>query len=169
MAAKPPAEPPALAARQRGAALLAVNEAATQRIVAGAVGSAAAMPMAGDAAPTREHAPDKTEAAEEEQEPAQPKAACADEDEGGGTGLFAALDDGDIAGQLDFMDMLDETMERITGTARILINLFQIVSTFIKSLDVPWPSVFGAVMARVSVVNLNLGAYCNSGACAQYV
>jgi hypothetical protein len=33
----------------------------------------------------------------------------------------------------------------------------QIVSTFLKSLDIPWPNIFGVVMARVNVVNLNLG------------
>jgi hypothetical protein len=32
----------------------------------------------------------------------------------------------------------------------------QIVSTFLKSLDIPWPHIFGVVMARVNVVNLNL-------------
>jgi hypothetical protein len=32
----------------------------------------------------------------------------------------------------------------------------QIVSTFLKSLDIPWPNIFGVVMARVNVVNLNL-------------
>ena len=32
----------------------------------------------------------------------------------------------------------------------------EIVSTFLKSLDVPWPSVFGAAMSRISLVNLNL-------------
>ncbi len=32
----------------------------------------------------------------------------------------------------------------------------QIVSTFLKSLDIPWPSIFGSIMARVNVVNLNL-------------
>ena len=32
----------------------------------------------------------------------------------------------------------------------------QIVSTFLKSLDIPWPTSFGVVMARVSVINLNL-------------
>lgn len=35
-------------------------------------------------------------------------------------------------------------------------SFFQIISTFLKSLDVPWPSVFGATMSRVSVINLNL-------------
>ena len=30
------------------------------------------------------------------------------------------------------------------------------MSTFLKSLDIPWPSMFGVVMARVNVVNLNL-------------
>jgi hypothetical protein len=35
-------------------------------------------------------------------------------------------------------------------------SFYQIISTFLKSLDVPWPSVFGAAMSRVSVVNLNL-------------
>jgi hypothetical protein len=33
----------------------------------------------------------------------------------------------------------------------------QIVSTFLHSLDIPWPSVFGVVMARVNIINLNLG------------
>lgn len=37
-----------------------------------------------------------------------------------------------------------------------LLRLAQIVSTFLKSLDIPWPSIFGTIMARVSVVNLNL-------------
>ncbi len=32
----------------------------------------------------------------------------------------------------------------------------QIVSTFLKSLDIPWPNIFGVVMARVNVINLNL-------------
>ena len=32
----------------------------------------------------------------------------------------------------------------------------QIVSTFLKSLDIPWPSIFGSIMARVNIVNLNL-------------
>ena len=35
-------------------------------------------------------------------------------------------------------------------------SFYQIVSTFIKSLDIPWPSSFRRVMARVSVVNINL-------------
>ena len=30
------------------------------------------------------------------------------------------------------------------------------MSTFIKSLDIPWPSSFRRVMARVSVININL-------------
>ena len=30
------------------------------------------------------------------------------------------------------------------------------MSTFLKSLDIPWPNIFGVVMARVNVVNLNL-------------
>ena len=32
----------------------------------------------------------------------------------------------------------------------------QIVSTFLKSLDIPWPSSFRSAMARVSVLNVNL-------------
>ena len=32
----------------------------------------------------------------------------------------------------------------------------EIASTFLKSLDVPWPSVFGAAMSRISLINLNL-------------
>jgi hypothetical protein len=39
---------------------------------------------------------------------------------------------------------------------KIVLSFFQITSTLLKSLDVPWPHVFATVMARVSVVNLNL-------------
>jgi len=39
---------------------------------------------------------------------------------------------------------------------KILINFYQIVSTFLKSLSVPWPRSFVTAMARVSVINLNL-------------
>lgn len=35
-------------------------------------------------------------------------------------------------------------------------SFYQIVSTFIKSLDIPWPASFSVAMARVSVINLNL-------------
>jgi hypothetical protein len=33
----------------------------------------------------------------------------------------------------------------------------QIVTSFLKTLDVPWPSFFVTIMARANVVNLNLG------------
>lgn len=32
----------------------------------------------------------------------------------------------------------------------------QILSTFLRSLDVPWPAAFVAAMTRVNVVNINL-------------
>jgi hypothetical protein len=38
----------------------------------------------------------------------------------------------------------------------LIPSLPQIVSTFLKSLDIPWPHFFGVIMARVNIVNLNL-------------
>ncbi len=35
------------------------------------------------------------------------------------------------------------------------LSFYQIVSTFISSLDVPWPRTFTSIMARVNVVNIN--------------
>ena len=38
---------------------------------------------------------------------------------------------------------------------RIAINFFQIVSSFITTLNVPWPTGFAIAMARVNVINFN--------------
>ena len=37
-----------------------------------------------------------------------------------------------------------------------MINFYQIVSTFIRSLDIPWPHVFVSTMGKISLINLNL-------------
>ena len=39
----------------------------------------------------------------------------------------------------------------------LLARPAQIVTSFLKTLDVPWPSFFVTIMARANVVNLNLG------------
>ena len=57
---------------------------------------------------------------------------------------------------LDAMDELEELVEKLQRVSKIVLNFYQVVSTFLKSLDVPWPAIFGSLMARVSVVNLNL-------------
>jgi hypothetical protein len=57
---------------------------------------------------------------------------------------------------LDLMDMLEDFAETAQKMGKIFCNFYQIVSTFLKSLDIPWPAAFSVVMARVSVVNLNL-------------
>ena len=83
----------------------------------------------------------------------------------------------------DLMDALEDGIDRLRKYAKILVkcvraraqtlragrtltrhacacstprSFYQIVSTFIKSLDIPWPSSFRRVMARVSVININL-------------
>ena len=33
-------------------------------------------------------------------------------------------------------------------------QFYQIVSTFLKSLDIPWPSAFGIIMARTRVLDV---------------
>ena len=119
-------------------------------------------------------------------------------DSGSGSGSGEGVD-----GALDFMDELEELVEKLQRVSKILLKCAslslaallhllthrcsfssqllsgmargvaafhsvlrppdsspdicaQIVSTFLKSLDIPWPSIFGTIMARVSVVNLNL-------------
>ena len=35
-------------------------------------------------------------------------------------------------------------------------SFYQIVSSFLRSLDVPWPHVFQSLMAKMGIINLNL-------------
>jgi len=44
----------------------------------------------------------------------------------------------------------------MTADAYYSRSFFQIISTFLRSLDVPWPSLFVSAVTRVNVVNLNL-------------
>jgi hypothetical protein len=54
------------------------------------------------------------------------------------------------------MYMLEDIGSMVQRVGKIVTGFYQIVATFLHSLDVPWPRVFTTVMARVSVVNLNL-------------
>ena len=52
---------------------------------------------------------------------------------------------------------VSEAWSRYSGTyGKVLLSFYQIVSTFLKSLSVPWPRSFVTVFARISVVNLQL-------------
>ena len=51
---------------------------------------------------------------------------------------------------------------------KIFISFYQIVSTFLKSLSVPWPKSFSSSMARVSVINLNL-VHLPKAACVRFL
>lgn len=57
---------------------------------------------------------------------------------------------------LEGFDGLEDLVEQVRRVAKILINFYQIVSTFIRSLDIPWPSAFTVVMSKVNIINLNL-------------
>jgi len=57
---------------------------------------------------------------------------------------------------LQGFDGLEELVEQLQRVAKILVNFYQIVSTFIKSLDIPWPSAFTVIMSKVNIINLNL-------------
>ena len=56
-----------------------------------------------------------------------------DSDSGGGS-----EDEGIVDMDLDFLGMLDELTDKVKKYAKILVNFFQIVSTFLHSLDIPW-------------------------------
>jgi predicted outer membrane repeat protein len=64
--------------------------------------------------------------------------------------------DGETGATLDLLDKLQHMADTAQKYAKILINFYQIVSTFIKTLDIPWPHVFTATMGKISVINLNL-------------
>jgi hypothetical protein len=56
----------------------------------------------------------------------------------------------------NFMKRMGKLAGMLQSASKIVVNFYQIASTFLKSLDIPWPHAFGVVMARVNVVNLNL-------------
>ena len=67
-----------------------------------------------------------------------------------------ADDDNQGEASNNIFERLDDLLDTLQGFTKILVNLYQIVSTFLKSLDVPWPSVFVGMMSKVNLVNLNL-------------
>jgi hypothetical protein len=67
--------------------------------------------------------------------------------------------DGDGEGDLGADQLMEAARSFVFAVLRpvkILINFFQIVSSFIGTLDVPWPRYFFVIMSRVNVVNINL-------------
>ena len=87
------------------------------------------------------------------------------------------MEEGAADAMLGVFDGLEELLEQAQRVSKILIkcapsptapavstsrrsdrphSFYQIISTFIKSLDIPWPSAFTVVMSKVNVVNLNL-------------
>lgn len=80
-----------------------------------------------------------------------------DDDGGGDAGADQqAAKESTARDDLALMFKLQSLFAKVTNNSKILLNFYQIASTFLKSLDIPWPSIFGSVMARVNVVNLNL-------------
>ena len=65
-------------------------------------------------------------------------------------------DDDEQEHAFDIMESAERLLDRLLGYVKVLISFYQIVSTFIHSLDIPWPNVFKAIMSRVSLINLNL-------------
>ena len=57
---------------------------------------------------------------------------------------------------LELLEKARRFLEKAQKYAKIVINFYQIVSTFIRSLDIPWPHVFVTTMGKVSLINLNL-------------
>jgi hypothetical protein len=113
---------------------------------------------------------------------------------GGVSGDGSDDGDGAVNLALDGMDELEELLEKLQRVSKIVVkcvlarwlpvllaprcadvlfllaprgrrrSFYQIVSTFLKSLDIPWPSIFGTIMARVSVVNLKCACYTRAAA-----
>ena len=63
---------------------------------------------------------------------------------------------GATGASLDLVYYLQRMVDKTQNYLKIAINFYQIVSTFIKTLDIPWPAVFTLTMSKISVINLNL-------------
>jgi len=132
-----------------------------------------------DEAP-RAHAPRRKTALEEARQGAaehQVNASLAS-----GVGMASEMmDEGEVEegatdAVLSGIEGLEDSLEQVQRVSKILIkcapsrlhavaaggrsdplrSFYQIVSTFIKSLDIPWPAAFTVVMSKVNIVNLNL-------------
>jgi len=57
---------------------------------------------------------------------------------------------------LELLEKARRLAEKAQKYGKIVINFYQIVSTFIRSLDIPWPHVFITTMGKISIINLNL-------------
>jgi hypothetical protein len=53
------------------------------------------------------------------------------------------------------LEALNELLGAALKPLKIVVNFFQIVTSFRNTLDVPWPRVYFAIMARVGVINRN--------------
>ena len=63
---------------------------------------------------------------------------------------------GETGAALELFYGAQRLLDKVQKYGKILINFYQIVSTFLRSLDIPWPHVFVTVMGKVNVINLNL-------------
>ena len=63
---------------------------------------------------------------------------------------------GEVGAALAMFNSVIDSLADAASYGKILINFYQIVSTFIKTLDIPWPAVFVAWSSKISVINLNL-------------
>ena len=63
---------------------------------------------------------------------------------------------GETGAMLDMYYTAQRLLDKAQKYGKILINFYQIVSTFLRSLDVPWPHIFVSVMGKVNIINLNL-------------
>jgi len=78
-----------------------------------------------------------------------------DDDVGSGSGSEDSFY-GETGAALELYYMMQRLVEKAQKYGKIMINFYQIVSTFIRSLDIPWPHVFITTMGKVNIVNLNL-------------
>ena len=55
----------------------------------------------------------------------------------------------------ELLHALTDITNQASKYGKIVINFFQIVSTFLRSIDVSWPPIFIDTMSKISVINLN--------------
>jgi hypothetical protein len=63
---------------------------------------------------------------------------------------------GEVGAALTMLNSVRDSLASALDYGKIIINFYQVVSTFIRTLDIPWPHVFTAIMSKISLVNLNL-------------
>ena len=57
---------------------------------------------------------------------------------------------------VDFIKMLKKKVWDAMGELKIVIGVFQIIGTFLSSLEVPWPDIFTTWMQKLEVFNLGM-------------